>query len=223
MGIPNVLLLTGDHTRFGDQPEAKGVFDLDSIQLIWTAATLRDEGAFLSGRSIAARPSWLIGAVENPSAPPLAFRARRLAKKVAAGAEFIQTQYVFDLGTFERFMSEVVDLGIAERCAVLAGVGPIRSMRALEHLRHDLPGIVVPDEVVKRLQSCPDSRVEQEGIELCAETIARLRQIPGVAGVHVMAFRSEGAIPDILTRAGLEPAGEHDAQTAAASVRQPLA
>ena len=208
MGIPNVLLLTGDHTRFGDQPEAKAVFDLDSVQLIWAAATLRDEGTFLSGRAMVARPDWLIGAVENPSAPPLAFRARRLAKKVAAGAEFVQSQYVFDVGAFELFMSEVVDLGLAQRCAVLAGVGPIRSLRALEHFRHDLPGVVVPDEVVKRLQSRPASQVEAEGIELCAETIARVRQIPGVAGVHVMAYGSEEAIPDILALAGLEPPGE---------------
>jgi methylenetetrahydrofolate reductase (NADPH) len=204
MGIPNVLLFTGDHTRFGDQPEAKGVFDLDSVQLIWTAATLRDEGTFLSGRPMAARPDWLIGAVENPSAPPLPFRARRLAKKVSAGAEFVQTQYVFDVRTFELFMAEVVDLGLAERCAVLAGLGPIRSLRALEHLRH-LPGVVVPDEVVKRLQSRPASSVDEEGIQLCAETIAQVRQIPGVAGVHVMAHGSEETIPDILARAGIKP------------------
>jgi len=213
MGIPNVLLLSGDHTSFGDQPEAKGVFDLDSVQLIWTAATLRDEGRFLSGRPMATRPEWMIGAVENPSAPPLAFRAQRLAKKVAAGAEFIQTQYIFDVRTFEMFMSEVVDLGLTERCAVLAGLGPIRSLRALEHLR-ELPGIVVPDEVAKRLQSQPASRVEEEGINLCAETIARVRRVPGVAGVHVMAYGSEEAIPDILARAGLEPLAEKsDEQT----------
>lgn len=204
VGIPNVLLLTGDHLRFGDHPEAKGVFDLDSVQLVWLAATLRDRGTLLSGRALKPPPNWLIGAVENPFAPPLGFRATRLAKKVAAGADFVQTQFVFDLATFESWMAQVVDLGIAERCAVIAGVGPIRSLRALEHMRNDVPGVVVTDDVAKRISSQPESRMEEEGIDLCAETIARLREVPGVAGVHVMAYAFEQAIPEILTRAGLK-------------------
>jgi len=207
VGIPNVLLLTGDHLRFGDHPEAKGVFDLDSVQLVWLAATLRDRGTLLSGRAVKPPPAWLIGAVENPFAPPLGFRAKRLAKKVAAGADFVQTQFVFDLVTFESWMAQVVDLGLAERCAVIAGVGPIRSLRALEHMRNDVPGVVVTDDVAKRISSQPASRIEEEGIDLCAETIARLREVPGVSGVHVMAYAFEQAIPEILTRAGLEAHG----------------
>jgi 5,10-methylenetetrahydrofolate reductase len=122
MGIPNVLLLTGDHPTVGDHPEAKPVFDLDGVQLTWAARTLRDDGTLISGRSLGARPGWLIGTVENPFAPPVGFRARRLAKKVSAGAEFVQTQYVFDLDRFERWMAEVRDLGIPEQCGVIAGV-----------------------------------------------------------------------------------------------------
>jgi methylenetetrahydrofolate reductase (NADPH) len=203
VGIPNVLLLTGDHVRFGDHPEAKGVFDLDSVQLVWLASTLRDKGSTVSGHPLASAPKWFIGAVENPSAPPTAFRARRLAKKVAAGADFVQTQFVFDLATFEAWMAEVVDLGLAERCAVLAGVGPIRSLRGLEHMRREIPGIVVPDEVAKRLESQPRGRVEAEGVDICVETISHLRTVPGVAGVHVMAYGFEESVPEILARSGL--------------------
>jgi methylenetetrahydrofolate reductase (NADPH) len=203
LGIPNVLLLTGDHPVFGDHPDAKPVFDLDSVQLVWTARSLRDEGLLLSGRTVDPRPSFLIGAVENPFAPPAGFRATRLAKKVAAGAEFCQTQFVFDVPVFARFMAEVVDRGIADRCAVLAGVGPIRSLRAHEFIRSSVPGVHVPDEVGRRLRAVPADRVADEGVALCVETIRALREIPGVAGVHVMAFGHERGIPEILERAGV--------------------
>ena len=206
MGIPNVLLLTGDHMRFGDHPDAKGVFDLDSVQLIWMAATLRDQETLLSGRRLSSAPRWLIGAVENPSAPPLRFRAVRLAKKVAAGAQFVQTQYVFDPKTFAAWMGEVRDLGLTERCSILAGVGPIKSLRSLEVMSHDVPGLVVPDEVGRRLRGVPEQRVAEEGIRICAETIEQVRQIEGVAGVHVMAFGYEQAIPEVLELAGCAPA-----------------
>src|SRR5919197_6473322 len=135
VGIPNVLLLTGDHPRFGDHPDAKPVFDLDSVQLVWTARTMRDEGRLLSGRTVEPSPHFLIGAVENPFAPPATFRATRLGKKIAAGAEFCQTQFVFDVPAFARFMHEVTDRGLDRRCAVLAGVGPIRSLRAYDFIR----------------------------------------------------------------------------------------
>jgi methylenetetrahydrofolate reductase (NADPH) len=205
MGIPNVLLLTGDHMRFGDHPDAKGVFDLDSVQLIWMAATLRDRETLLSGRRLSSAPRWLIGAVENPSAPPLRFRAVRLAKKVAAGAQFVQTQYVFDLKTFSAWMREVRDLGLTERCSVLAGVGPIKSLRSLEVMSHEVPGLVVPDEVARRLRGVPEQRVAEEGIRICAETIEQVREIEGVAGVHVMAFGYEQAIPEVLELARCAP------------------
>jgi methylenetetrahydrofolate reductase (NADH) len=204
LGIPNVLLLTGDHPRFGDHPDAKPVFDLDSVQLVWTARTMRDDGLLLSGRPLDPRPGFLIGAVENPFAPPADFRAARLGKKVAAGAEFCQTQFVFDVAGFARFMAEVTDRGLDTRCAVLAGVGPIRSLRAYEFIRTKVPGIHVPDEVGRRLRGVPADRVAAEGVAICVETIQALREIPGVAGVHIMAFGYERGIPEILERAGLE-------------------
>ncbi|HEY4420123.1 MAG TPA: methylenetetrahydrofolate reductase [Pseudonocardia sp.] len=204
LGIPNVLLLTGDHPRFGDHPDAKPVFDLDSVQLVWTARTMRDDGLLLSGRPLDPRPGFLIGAVENPFAPPTDFRAARLGKKVAAGAEFCQTQFVFDVAGFARFMAEVLDRGLDTRCAVLAGVGPIRSLRAYEFIRTKVPGVHVPDEVGRRLRGVPADRVAAEGVAICVETIQALRETPGVAGVHIMAFGYERGIPEILERAGLE-------------------
>jgi len=203
LGIPNVLLLTGDHTRFGDQPDAKGVFDLDSMQLVWMARTMRDQKQLLNGRELRAAPAWFIGAVENPFAPPTRFRAERLGKKVAAGAQFVQTQYVFDVPMFAKWMQQVRDLGLDRRCYVLAGVGPVKSLRALEFMRQEVPGMYVPDDVVKRLRGVPEDRVADEGLALCAEIVQQVREIPGVAGVHVMAFGWEEAVPDILERAGV--------------------
>jgi methylenetetrahydrofolate reductase (NADH) len=202
-GIPNVLLLTGDHPRFGDQPDAKPVFDMDSIQLVWTARTMRDEHRLLSAREMKQPPSWFIGAVENPFAPPQRFRAERLGKKVAAGAQFVQTQFIFDVPIFARWMEQVRDLGLDRRCWILAGVGPVKSLRALEHMRRDVPGMYVPDAIVERLRGVPADRVQDEGITLCAEIIQQVKEISGVAGVHVMAFSWEDAIPEILERAGL--------------------
>jgi methylenetetrahydrofolate reductase (NADPH) len=205
MGIPNILIMTGDHPRFGDHADAKPVFDLDSVQLLWAARTMRDDGRLLSGRVLDPPPDWFIGAVENPSAPPVSFRAARLGKKVAAGAQFVQTQYVFDVPAFARFMAQVGDLGLAERCHILAGVGPIMSARALSHLQHVVPGVHIPDEVVRRLLAVPADRFADEGLKLCAETIGQLRQVPGVAGVHIMAVGNEHRVPEILTQAGLGP------------------
>jgi methylenetetrahydrofolate reductase (NADPH) len=205
MGIPNILIMTGDHPRFGDHADAKPVFDLDSVQLLWAARTMRDDGRLLSGRVLDPPPDWFVGAVENPSAPPVSFRAARLGKKVAAGAQFVQTQYVFDVPAFARFMVQVRDLGLAERCHILAGVGPITSPRALSHLQHVVPGVHIPDEVVRRLLAVPADRCAEEGLKLCAETIGQLRQVPGVAGVHIMAGGNEHRVPEILAQAGLRP------------------
>jgi len=203
LGIPNVVLMTGDHPRFGDHPDAKPVFDLDSVQLVWTARTMRDEGRLLSGRKLDPPPSWLIGAVENPFAPPAGFRAARLGKKVAAGAEFAQTQFVFDVPAFARWMADVRDLGLDRRCKILAGVGPVRSLRALEYMRDNVPGLWIPDEIGRRLRGVPPGRVADEGLTMCAEIIQQVLQIPGVSGVHVMAPGFEPGIPEVLGRAGL--------------------
>lgn len=203
VGVPNVLLLSGDHPSFGDHPDAKPVFDVDSVQLVWTAQMMRDHGRLLSGRSLRPAPRWLIGAVENPFAPPTPFRARRLGKKVAAGAEFVQTQYVFDVPAFQRWFTEVRDRGLDERCAILPGVGPIRSVRALEYLRTKVPGIHVPDEVLRRMRGVPSERVTEEGMRLCVEIVQALRETPGVAGIHVMAFGNEPAVGELVERARL--------------------
>ncbi len=204
LGIPNVLLMTGDHPRFGDDPEAKPVFDLDGVQLLRTARTMRDEGRLLSGKTLDPPPSWLIGAAENPFAPAGGLRAARLGTKVTAGAQFVQTQFVFDVPSFTRWMADVRDLGLDQRCRVLAGVGPIRSLRALDHLAH-IPGVHIPGEVSRRLRGVPADRVAAEGVAICAEIIEQVREIPGVSGVHVMAPGFERSIPEILSRAGIAP------------------
>jgi methylenetetrahydrofolate reductase (NADPH) len=168
---------------------------------------MRDEGRLMSGRRLDPAPSWLIGAVENPFAPPTSFRAARLGKKVAAGAEFVQTQFVFDVPAFTRWLADVRELGLHRRCKILAGVGPVRSLRALDYLRSNVPGMSIPEEVSRRLRAVPAGRVAEEGLALCAETIQQVLAIPGVGGVHVMAPGFEHGIPDILGRAGLLPAG----------------
>jgi methylenetetrahydrofolate reductase (NADPH) len=206
LGIPNVLCITGDHPKFGDHPEAKPVFDFDSIQLLWTARTLREEKHMLSGQKLSVGPSWLIGAVENPSAAPQRFRAERLGKKVAAGAQFIQTQFVFDVPIVARWMRQVHELGFADRVSVLCGVGPIRSPRALEFLQ-SLPGVVIPDHVVRRMRGVPEDQMAKEAMALCAETIQQLREIPGIRGVHIIASGDDDFIPEVLTRAGIPRRG----------------
>jgi len=205
LGVPNVLLLTGDHPSLGDHPESRPVFDLDGVQLTWAARTLRDDGTNMAGRALGRRPDWFIGTVENPFAAPIGLRARRLAKKVAAGAEFVQTQYVFDVPGFARWMADVRELGVTEHCAVLAGLGPIRSLRMYEFLSTRVPGLFVPDSVGRRLRGVPPDRVAEEGLRLCVETIHEVLAIPGVSGVHVMAVGNEEAVSEIAQRAGIGP------------------
>lgn len=183
LGVPNVLLMTGDQPSEGATP----VFDLDGMKLIAAARAMRDQGVLMSGQEMPQPPSWLIGTVENPFGAAAEVRAQRLADKVAAGAEFAQTQYVFDVEAFAVWMDRVRDLGLTGQCGVLAGVGPLRSPRMLEFLRTEVPGVEVPGHVVRRLRAVPPHRFEREGEELCVETIQRLREIPGVAGIHLMA------------------------------------
>ena len=205
LGVKNVLCLTGDGVQTGDQPEAKPVFDLDSVQLLQTLRIMRDEGMFLSGRKLEVPPRVFLGAAANPFAPPFDARPLRMAKKVAAGADFIQTQYCFDVPRFERFMQRVRDLGLHERVYILVGVGPLRSVRVAEWMRHNVPGVHIPDEVVERLRKTPKERQREEGIQLCIEMIEQVREIEGVHGVHVMAYRQEEMLNEIIHRAGLLP------------------
>ena len=213
LGIRNILVMTGDHPKFGDHPGAKPVFDLDSVQLLWTLRTMRDQHVLLSGRRLDPAPDCFLGAVENPFAPPVEFRADRLGKKVEAGAQFVQTQFVFDVPAFARWMAQVRDLGLPERCAVLAGVGAVRSVRALDYMRDHVPGVEVPDDAYQRLRAVPADKTAAEGVKLAAEIVQQVGEIPGVAGVHLLVAGNEQAVPDILDRAGVrvsrEPGG-HD-------------
>ncbi|HMK09565.1 MAG TPA: methylenetetrahydrofolate reductase [Anaerolineales bacterium] len=218
MGVRNVLCLSGDGVQAGDQPEAKPVFDLDSITLLATARTLRDEGRFLSGRPLEARPDFFLGAAENPFAPPFEERARRLAKKVEAGAEFIQTQFCFDVPRLASFLRRVRDLGLHHRVAILVGVGPLRSARSAEWIRSHVPGVVIPDEVVRRLRLVPGDRQQEEGKRLCIEIIQQVRELEGVRGVHIMAYRQEELVAEIIEAAGLLPRRKASAVGTAAGV-----
>jgi methylenetetrahydrofolate reductase (NADPH) len=213
LGVPNVLIMTGDHPRNGDHPDATAVFDLDSTKLLAVATAMRDQGTLMSGKDLKPPPSWLLGAVENPPGrtgslaeadAAAAKAAGRLAGKIEAGAQFVQTQFVFDVAAFAAWMTRVRDLGLHERCYILAGVGPVRSQRALEHLA-TIPGVVIPEDVTERLTGLAPDRLRAEGEKLCSEIIAQLADVPGVAGVHVMAIGAEHAIPGIVAQAGLPP------------------
>lgn len=209
LGIPNVLLMTGDDPKYGDHADAKPVFDLDGTSLLGVARTLRDEHRLLSGREVDPAPDWLVGAVVDPFTPPPELGAAPLAKKAAAGAEFVQTQFVFDVPAFARWMDAVREVGLDERCHVLAGVGPIRSLRAMEYLNANVPGVNVPAEVERRLRGVPGDRVADEGVAICAEMIAEIREIPGVHGVHVMAPGFTYGIPELLEAAGVTEVDDH--------------
>ena len=201
MGVANILCLTGDGVGVGDQPGAKPVFDLDSISLLQTIRLMRDSGCFLSARKLTVPPKVFLGAAENPFAPPLDWRPLRLAKKVAAGAQFIQTQYCFDVALFERFMARVRDLELDKKCFILAGVGPLASARAGQWMRANVPGVHVPDEVIARLEGASDQRLE--GKRLCIELVQRIREIKGIVGVHVMAYRQEQLVSEIIEASGV--------------------
>ena len=201
MGVRNVLCLTGDGVGVGDQPGAKPVFDFDSLSLLRTVRTMRDDGVFLSGRKIARPPRMFIGAAENPCIPPLDWRPERLAKKVAAGAEFIQTNYIFDIKLFEAFMARVRDLGMDDKVFILAGVGPLASARAARWMRNNVPGIYIPDAVISRLEKADKPGLE--GKKICTELIQQVREIKGVSGIHVMAYRREHLVSEIIQDSGV--------------------
>jgi methylenetetrahydrofolate reductase (NADPH) len=200
LGIQNLLCLTGDHQKFGDQPEAKGVFDLDSIQLLATVAKM-NSGFLLSEQEMKKVPDFLIGAAANPFAEPLEMRLIRLHKKVKAGARFIQTQPVFDMDLFAHWMEKVVEMGLHEKCAILAGVMPVKSVKALYHMKKEVPGVKINDEYIRRLENASDPK--EEGKNVAVEMIRTLRTIHGVRGIHLMPVMWESITPVIVQEAGL--------------------
>jgi methylenetetrahydrofolate reductase (NADPH) len=205
MGVRNVLCLTGDGVQTGDQPGAKPVFDLDSISLLRTARTLRDEGHFLSGRKLEVKPRFFLGGASNPFVPPYDYRPLRLAKKVEAGADFIQTQYCFDVPRLMEFMHSVVQMGLNDLVHILVGVGPLRSAKAAQWMRKNVPGVVIPDQIVERLKGVEPKKQQAEGKKICVEIIQQVREIDGVCGVHLMAYRQEELVAEIIEEAGLLP------------------
>jgi 5,10-methylenetetrahydrofolate reductase len=201
MGVQNILCLTGDGVQAGDQPGAKPVFDLDSTSLLETIRSMRDDGKFLSGRKLTYPPHVFLGAAANPFVPPYDYRPIHMGKKVAAGAQFIQTQYCFDMPLLERFMAKVREMGLHEKCFVLVGVGPLASARAARFMRSNVPGVHIPDHVIDRLEKAEKPKLE--GKKLCIELIQQIREIEGVAGIHVMAYRQEELVSDIITASGV--------------------
>ncbi len=205
LGINNLLCLSGDHQKFGDHPTAKNVFDIDSIQLIQTVKRMRDEGKFISGEEVKGKPNIFIGCAENPFADPFEIRALRLAKKAAAGAQFVQTQCVFNVEKFEKWMEMVRDLGVHEKMYILAGITPMKSIGMARYMKNSVPGMDVPEEQIERLKGVPKEKFAEEGIKIAVETIERVRAIKGVAGVHIMAIEWEDRVPEIVKAAGLHP------------------
>lgn len=203
LGIKNILCLTGDHQRFGNHPEAKNVYDLDSVQLIQTVRGMRDEGQFLCGEEMKVTPQMFIGCVENPYADPFLFRVQRLKNKVMAGAEFVQTQCVLEMKRFREFMRLAREEGITENAAVLAGVMPVKSGKMARYMQKNVAGMLVPDELCVRMEQAGDPK--EEAIKIVTEQIQELKEIPGVSGVHIMAVAWEEIVPEIVQRAGLYP------------------
>ena len=203
LGIGNFLCLSGAHQKFGNHPTAKGVFDIDSIQLIQTLKTMRDEKKFLSGDEISGEVPLFIGAAANPFADPFEYRVKRLAKKVKAGVDFIQTQAVYDVPKFARFMEMVCDRGLDKQVHILAGVIPIRSLGMARYMKDYVSGVSVPDEIITRLEQAP--KAKEEGLKIVKDIIEQLKEIPGVHGIHIMAVGWEDIVPEIVAGTGLMP------------------
>lgn len=201
MGVANILCLTGDGVQAGDQPGAKPVFDLDCMSLLQTIHIMRDNGKFLSGRKLTTRPEVFLGAAINPFAPPYDFRPHRLGKKIAAGAQFVQSQYCFDVPMFRTYMQKVRDLGYTEQCFIMCGVGPLASAKTAKWIRSNVPGIHIPDAVIKRLEGAADQK--KEGKQLAIDIINEVKEIPGVSGIHVMAYRQEEYVAEIVHESGV--------------------
>jgi 5,10-methylenetetrahydrofolate reductase len=201
MGVGNILCLTGDGVQAGDQPGAKPVFDLDCMSLLETIRIMRDNAKFLSGRKLSSPPHVFLGAAINPFAPPLDFRPHRLAKKIAAGAQFVQSQYCFDVPMFREYMKRVRDLGLTEQCFIMCGVGPLASAKTARWIRSNVPGIHIPDAVIARLEGAADQKAE--GKRLAIDIINEVKEIAGVSGIHVMAYRQEEYVAEIVHESGV--------------------
>jgi len=205
LGINNILCLSGDHQKFGDQSTAKNVYDIDSIHLIQTVKQMRDEGKFLGGEELKGVPRFFIGAAANPFADPFETRVVRLAKKIAAGVQFIQTQCIFNLDRFSKWMEQVRDRGLHEKVHILGGVTPMKSVGMANYMKKMVPGMDVPDELIARIKGVDKEKRSEEGIKIAVETIQQLKEIEGVHGVHIMAIEWEEMVPRIAKEAGLLP------------------
>jgi methylenetetrahydrofolate reductase (NADPH) len=203
--IHNILCLSGDHQAFGDSSQGQNVFDIDSMQLIQTVRLMRDDGKFLGGDDLKRPPQMFVGAAANPFADPFEIRVPRLAKKIAAGVEFIQTQCIYNLEKFELWMKMAGDRGLHEKAYILAGVTPFKSAGMAKYMKNRVPGIEVPDEVVKRMSGVPKEKQAEEGINICVESMERLKEVEGVKGFHIMAIEWEEKVPEIVERSGLYP------------------
>jgi methylenetetrahydrofolate reductase (NADPH) len=204
-GIRNMLCLSGDHQKFGNHPDSKNVHDLDSMQLIHLVRTMRDDGKFPNGEEIDEKPKLFIGAAENPFAEPYEWRVHRLAKKIAAGAEFIQTQCIYNMDRFREFMKRAVDMGLHEKCYILAGVTPMKTLGMARYMAKSVPGMDVPASLIKRLEGAGKGKVAEEGIQFALEQIEEFKAMEGIAGIHLMAIEWEHKVPEIAERADLLP------------------
>jgi methylenetetrahydrofolate reductase (NADPH) len=208
MGVRNMLCLSGDHQTFGNHPQSKNVYDIDSIQLISLVKKMRDEGKFMNDEEIDVPPKLFIGAASNPFADPFEYRVYRLAIKIDAGADFIQTQCIYNMDKFREFMKMAVDMGLHEKCYILAGVTPMKSVGMARYMAKAVPGMDVPDSLIKRLQGAGKGKVAEEGIKFALEQIEEFKEMEGVAGVHLMAIEWEHRVPEIAERAGVLPRPE---------------
>lgn len=201
MGVCNILCLSGDGVQTGDHPQAKPVFDLDCMSLLEIARNMRDQQMFQSGRKLVDSPKVFLGAAANPFAEPYDWRPERLAKKIVAGAQFVQTQYCYDVPRLRSYLQAVKELGLQDKVFILVGVGPLASARAAEFIRSNVPGVRIPDSVINRLNGADDQKAE--GVKLCIELIEEIKELEGVHGVHVMAYRMEQYVPEIVDRSGV--------------------
>ena len=205
IGINNVLCLSGDHQSFGNQPESMGVFDLDSVQFLNVVKNMRDSGKILGGDDLTKSPAMFIGAAANPFADPLEFRIVRLAKKIAAGADFIQTQCIYNIEKFEKWLGMARDRGLTEKAYILGGVTPLKSAGMAKYMKNKVAGMDVPEDLIKRMEGVAKNKQKEEGIKICVETIQKLKEMDGVKGVHIMAIEWEEAVGEIVEKAGLLP------------------